>query len=148
MILNINFVSYLADSSSFGIVVPAGNKPLSVISQMYNRVFSYLYQVAKNIIGDMERVTRSETITDIDVLAPDVYKVASQSGDWGYITTTTSCSCPDHTYRGRECKHIKALKRNLSEPKVLTPANNQVINLSERLLLEQEAEQARADLGC
>ena len=30
-----------------------------------------------------------------------------------YITTATSCTCPDHKYRNRVCKHM----RELIEPK-------------------------------
>lgn len=145
MLLNINFVSYLADDS-LGVFISDENKPLSVISRMYHRVFSYLYQVAKNIIGDMERDARSEAITDIIPLGNGAYRITGNSGE-SYITTTTSCTCPDHTYRGKECKHIKALVRKLSESKVLTPANNQVINLSDKAL-EKLAIEARADLGC
>lgn len=146
MLLNINFVSYLADDS-LGVFISDENKPLSVISQMYNRVFTYLYKVAKNIIGDMERESRSEIIIDIVPLGNGTYRVASQSGEWGYEVTTTSCTCHDHTYRGKECKHIKALVRKLNESKVLAPANNQVINLSDKAL-EKLAIEARADLGC
>lgn len=27
-----------------------------------------------------------------------------------YITSATSCSCPDHTFRGMRCKHIAAVQ--------------------------------------
>ena len=43
-----------------------------------------------------------------------LYRVKSQSGSGFYRVTKNdlgwSCSCPDHQYRGAECKHIAAVK--------------------------------------
>jgi predicted nucleic acid-binding Zn finger protein len=35
---------------------------------------------------------------------------ARQSGKGEYMTTADSCSCPDHQYRKRTCKHMIALR--------------------------------------
>lgn len=38
------------------------------------------------------------------------YTVPSQTREGvTYQTTRTSCTCPDHVYRGRPCKHMRAV---------------------------------------
>lgn len=41
------------------------------------------------------------------------FKVRSQSGNGQYVVTNGKgwdCTCPDHVYRGVECKHVFAVK--------------------------------------
>jgi hypothetical protein len=39
-----------------------------------------------------------------------VTDTATGSGK-GYTTSATSCTCPDHTFRGHQCKHMQAVMR-------------------------------------
>lgn len=51
--------------------------------------------------------TTSHTDTEPSPLAA---RIASVEGVGKYLTTKTTCSCPDHQYRGRACKHMQALQ--------------------------------------
>jgi uncharacterized Zn finger protein len=47
---------------------------------------------------------------------PGTYLVAASDGIRHYVTTTSSCTCPGHAYRGH-CKHVLAvLIRTLTTP--------------------------------
>ncbi|MHC1602378.1 MAG: hypothetical protein ACXQS4_04015, partial [Methermicoccaceae archaeon] len=39
-----------------------------------------------------------------------VYRVLNTQNGFIYITTITSCSCPDHTYRHTTCKHMQVVR--------------------------------------
>lgn len=51
--------------------------------------------------GENERMT-------IEML-PTCAKVLSASGE-EYVVTRTSCTCPDHFYRRRTCRHMLAVQ--------------------------------------
>lgn len=37
-------------------------------------------------------------------------KIAAARGEGKYLTTADTCSCPDHRYRNRVCKHMRAFR--------------------------------------
>lgn len=57
--------------------------------------------------GELERVTTNLFYVHSQT-SNKVYSVQQISGQW-------TCECPDHTYRGVECKHIIAVKTAISE---------------------------------
>ena len=58
--------------------------------------------------ADRQRFVRSVVVPD------QVFEVASSSGDISYVVSQVdsvwSCSCPHHTFRKVECKHIKQVR--------------------------------------
>ena len=42
------------------------------------------------------------------------YTITTPAG-MRYDLTQSSCDCPDATYRGRECKHLQAIRRMLAD---------------------------------
>jgi uncharacterized Zn finger protein len=64
----------------------------------------------------------------------------------------TSCTCPDHTYRHRACKHMRALSAQINAQKA--KARNERIQAQARAIvaqrfaeLERERDEARASGG-
>jgi len=58
--------------------------------------------------ADRQRFVRSVSVPD------QVFEVASSSGDINYVVSQVdsvwSCSCPHHSFRKVECKHIKQVR--------------------------------------
>jgi len=55
-----------------------------------------------DLIPDQLRLWTMQSESDPDIL----YKVMHENGEF-------FCTCPDHQFRKRECKHIKKAKRQL-----------------------------------
>lgn len=141
LVLSVSFK--LSGFNLLGLVpVATENKPLFQMGQMYGRLYSFLYRVAKKIIGDMERENNSELVPTEIVQWHGTNLISSKSKPGvKYAVTERTCTCPDYVYRHKECIHIRAFKKSL-------PACPQpVVNLSERERLDLEAQQAREDLG-
>ncbi len=73
-----------------------------------------------------------------------VYEVVTNS--------SYTCSCPDHTFRKVECKHIKAVKRDVNKPTtpLMTVYNGKALNPRLRVvsdLTESQITTAKASLG-
>ena len=73
---------------------------------------------------DVKRASRAAEMPDNGVvqLYPGYWHVRSQRGKGVYVVTRTgpssgpySCTCPDYTYRGGECKHIKLVRRTTND---------------------------------
>jgi len=68
------------------------------------------------------RIMRGLTIlaqpSQVQKIDASTYRVKSQSGKGSYLVVKDGaewrCECPDNTYRGVECKHIHAVKLNLT----------------------------------
>ena len=142
MLLKVSFG--LSKFNVMGLVgCPEENKPLAQMGYFYSSVYKFLEKVAKAIIADMQREEKAEQINP-DVLVWHSFNLVSSQAKPGvrYSVTENSCTCPDHVYRRVECKHMKMFKSKL------LPASSQpIVNLSERERLDQEAMQAREDLG-
>ena len=138
LILNICFTDILP-------IPKDENKPLYQMGQMYGRLYSFLYRVAKEIIGEMERENTAESVP-VEIVQWHGNNLISSKSKPGikYSVTSRSCTCPDYVYRKKECWHIKAFNNR----NALSACPQPVVNLSEREKLALEAKQAREDLGC
>lgn len=93
----------------------------------------------QNQLGDVGRQLKaSEALASGKVTLDespdgDYYMDSFSDPSLMYEVSWVSCTCKDHVYRKKDCKHIIAF-RNLSDSRKLAD-------------LEAEAKQARADLG-
>jgi hypothetical protein len=69
--------------------------------------------MAQGIVTRVDRAAGIVSSGGVIEMAAGGYVVIDQgtgSGK-GHITTTSSCDCPDHLYRGRVCKHMIAVRK-------------------------------------
>jgi hypothetical protein len=134
------------------------NKPVNCTGRLYSFIYKFLEVATKHHIGRIERSLKAIELVNSDdfelAQAPDgEYYVSSQSDEKKmYQVSYFSCSCPDHQYRGSECKHIQAFR--LANPiKSITPSVMPRLNVFANLStisdadLARQAELARADCG-
>ena len=59
---------------------------------------------------------------DVDPVGGGTYEVGAQSGQ-SYLVDLEGgrCTCPDHTYRGERCKHLRRVAIDVSEGRVPPP---------------------------
>lgn len=80
-----------------------------------------MFADSRNMQTDISRMLRGQNIINNGVtptvLSRNTFEIPSQSGNGIYKVTRNSenqsgwsCECPDHTFRGVECKHIHAIK--------------------------------------
>lgn len=111
------------------IPTPDENKPANILGNFYKKLFGYLHQALQIVIADLERSARSTTIwnNQNDLLTGKIvpsagmmeYQVMGSENNLYYVLCCegreeqddlVSCTCPDFQFRGRECKHIKAVR--------------------------------------
>ena len=72
----------------------------------------YLQRLAKRIADQMKakRAAKRRRLTQKRVMTS--FSDPSKK----YVVSAQSCTCPDHTFRHRECKHMKMFILDLSDP--------------------------------
>lgn len=158
LVINVNFNNLFSQVITDRPAVDDSNKSVNVMGRYYQKLFSFVESALKYCIGDLERSIKASDMVN------DEHFELCQDPDGGYYMTSQtdknvmyevsyfSCSCPDHQYRGSECKHIKAF-RLVNPIKTITPSVmprlkvfNDLSTISDAELARQAA-MARADIG-
>lgn len=146
MLLNLDFNSMFSALVAPRPTINPDNQQVAVMGRLYGTIYGWLKETTKSLIQEWEREIRADQIPDEVVqVTSELYLVPSRTADKLYQTTPHSCTCPDHTYRHRECIHIKRLRSSTAYmPGKSAEVNTNLLSDS---ALAKIALQAREDLG-
>ena len=148
MLLNLDFNSMYLTVVAPRPTINPDNQQVAVMGRLYGKLYGWLQETTKYLIQEWERELRADQIPDAVVPIhnfQDTYLVPSRTSEKLYVTTPHSCTCPDHTYRHRECIHIKRLRSSTAYiPGKSAELNTDLLSDS---ALEILAIQAREDIG-
>ncbi|PSQ42548.1 hypothetical protein BRD17_08625, partial [Halobacteriales archaeon SW_7_68_16] len=96
--------------------------------------------------GRAERA-RTERM-DVESAGPDAYLVTGES-DERYVVDLAArdCTCPDHTYRDEQCKHLRRVAIEVTEGRVAPPGRvfRPCVACGERVTLAPNGETGRSN---
>ena len=96
---------------------PKQNTHTTALNQKYDIAVEKLH-IAKLEISNIQREQKAlELVGNVSVLNSHLALVLSQSKKASYKVdyVNNTCECPDHKYRGVQCKHIQAVKQVIME---------------------------------